>query len=126
MLTYIAIFIGGCLGSLARYSLSTIIEPVYTFPYETLLVNLLGCFILTFFVSHPQVSMRVPKEILVGFGTGVIGSFTTFSTFTVETLQLWQSGIYMLAILYVALSVVGGLSLSWLGFKLGRWGEKVV
>ncbi|WP_237458573.1 fluoride efflux transporter CrcB [Pontibacillus yanchengensis] len=118
--TYVSVFIGGCIGAVARYTVSIGIDPIFTFPFETLLVNWLGCFLLTYFISHPFLSKRVSEKIMVGVGTGVLGGFTTFSTFSVETIQLWMSQSVLMAMLYVALSIIGGIGLAWLGFKTGR------
>jgi len=120
---YIAIFLGGCLGAVARYSVSLWIEDLHRFPYETLSVNLLGCFILTYFVSHPFLSSKLSRPIKVGLGTGLIGSFTTFSTFATETIDLWMNQEQLLSLLYVLTSIVGGFLFSWLGFKTGSKGE---
>ena len=65
-------------------------------------------------------------HILAGIGTGLVGSFTTFSTFSVETVTLIQHETWTLAILYVFLSLFGGLLMSWLGYKVGDHTAKTI
>ncbi|QHE53468.1 fluoride efflux transporter CrcB [Pontibacillus sp. HMF3514] len=119
---YIAIFLGGCLGSIGRYSISLWVENLHPFPFETLAVNLIGCFFLTYFVSHPVLSSKLYRPIQVGLGTGLIGSFTTFSTFSTETIDLWMNQEQLLSFLYVLVSILGGLLLSWTGYRAGQKG----
>jgi len=123
---YIAIFLGGAIGAIGRYTISLWIENVHRFPFETLAVNLIGCFILTYFVSHPYLSSKLSRPIQVGVGTGIIGSFTTFSTFATETIELWMNQDQALSVLYVLVSILGGLLLSWFGFKTGQRGGHTV
>jgi CrcB protein len=63
---------------------------------------------------------RLSPIVMTAVGTGFIGSFTTFSTFSVETIVMIESGYLMGALTYVILSIVLGLFSSWLGYKLGR------
>ncbi|WP_345243841.1 fluoride efflux transporter CrcB [Pontibacillus salipaludis] len=116
MYVYLAIFVGGALGASGRFMISLWLEENSVFPYETLLVNLIGCFILTYLSTHPTLMKGIPSAIKVGISTGVIGAFTTFSTFSTETVQLWIDTSQTLALLYVVASLAGGLVLSWLGF----------
>lgn len=116
MFMYLAIFIGGAVGSSLRFIVSLWIEEASVFPYETLLVNLIGCFILTYLSTHPTLMSKFSSSVKVGISTGLIGSFTTFSTFSTETLQLWLHTSHILAMMYVLISLAGGLTLSWLGF----------
>ena len=104
------------IGGICRYLLSMLVQSKFSssFPYGTLLVNLTGCLligILFGFFDRNQVS----HEWRLLFITGVLGGFTTFSAFSVETYNLIKSGNYGSAILYVALSVILGISLTFLG-----------
>ncbi|KGX84388.1 fluoride efflux transporter CrcB [Pontibacillus marinus] len=119
---YIAIFLGGCLGAIGRYSISLWIENLHPFPFETLVVNLMGCFLLTYLMTQPVFTSKLSRPVQVGLGTGVIGSFTTFSTFSTETINLWMDHEPLLAFFYVLFSIVGGLLLSWTGYKVGQKG----
>ncbi len=112
------VFIGGGLGSLCRFSLSRWIQQTdYPFFWGTVLANMLSCFILGLLVGW---SMRQPmsdpwKLLLM---TGFCGGFSTFSTFTLETYQLLQSGEMLTAFGNVLVSVLIGLFCLYLGVKI--------
>ncbi|MFC0523820.1 fluoride efflux transporter CrcB [Pontibacillus salicampi] len=126
MNAYVSVFVGGCLGAIARYGLSLSISTTYRFPYETLTANWLGCFLLTYLMAHPYLSSRLSTSTRIGLGTGLLGAFTTFSTFTIETIDLWINGLGGQALLYIFLSIFGGISLAWAGFRMARIGGKSV
>ncbi|WP_215143562.1 fluoride efflux transporter CrcB [Exiguobacterium qingdaonense] len=118
---YIYVGLGGAIGALARYGLGLMVDSVGTsaFPVSTLLINLIGSFILGW-LTHKFLQTGKPSPQLVTVvGTGMIGSFTTFSTFSVETIQLLEEGRIWLAILYVFLSITFGLLSSWVGYRVG-------
>jgi CrcB protein len=110
------VFIGGGLGSLARYSISLLMGKwtLDAFPWATLISNILATGILGltlyFFVSKWQDQSWIYPLIAVGF----CGGFSTFSTFSNETLQLITSGNYLIAGLNVLISVVSGLAILYL------------
>lgn len=107
MWTYIAIAIGGTLGCWARYAMANLVQTIYgrDFPYATLSINLLGSFLMGFLFIETLERLTVSPAIRTGILTGVIGGFTTFSTFEMETLLLAEQGDGFKAILYVLLSV---------------------
>ncbi|SEN66427.1 fluoride efflux transporter FluC [Lihuaxuella thermophila] len=111
---YVAV--GGFAGTLLRFSVSSLLNG-QGFPWGTLLVNWTGCFFLGWLFSFASGSKRFPPEWRTGLGTGLIGSYTTFSTFSAETLRLegWS-----LQALYVTASVIGGILLAMLGDVLGK------
>ena len=115
------IFIGGGLGSLARYWLSVTVlrATAGVFPYGTLAVNLLGCFIIGSLWAWAE---RVPAAPAVRnfVFTGVLGGFTTFSSFGLETLNLLRAGEWRFALLNIVISNAGGLLLAVVGFMLFR------
>ena len=90
------------------------------FPVATLIVNLVGCFILGWSTSYIKELDNVHTYIKTGVGTGLIGSFTTFSTFSVETIRLFESGQIHIAALYLVISYIGGLWMTFLGFRTGE------
>lgn len=101
---------GGFLGAVLRYVIGLcFIMPAGSFPYATLTVNLLGCFVIGFLFGmiHQQGAWASPVFLFVV--TGSLGGFTTFSTFGIETILLWQQGLYQQTLLYVTTSVLGGL-----------------
>ncbi|MDM5156301.1 fluoride efflux transporter CrcB [Bacillus sp. DX1.1] len=119
---YIAVGMGGIIGALARYGLGQWMgsTSVDTFPLATWSANMIGSFLLAFLTLYLFRMKHVSLVMTSAIGTGVIGSFTTFSTFSVETMKLLQHEAFMMAFYYVSTSVVGGLLLSLLGFYLGN------
>ncbi|WP_167629894.1 fluoride efflux transporter CrcB [Listeria valentina] len=121
-LLYIAIF--SALGGMARYGVSLIL-PSDTFPLATLAVNLLGCFLLALITQSFAKHTRFSQEMITAMGTGFVGSFTTFSSFSVENIHLLQAGAYAEAFLYIAISLIGGLAAAALGYKVSkRWDKR--
>ncbi|MCD2225834.1 fluoride efflux transporter CrcB [Listeria cossartiae] len=110
---YVGVF--GALGGMCRYAMNLWFGGE-GFPYATLAVNLIGCFLLAFLMQFLAEKSRISLVILNGIGTGFIGAFTTFSAFSVDTIQLLQNGDVILAISYVLVSLIGGLVM----VKLGR------
>lgn len=93
---------------------------LHSFPIATLVTNITGSFALGWLTNYlPRLKFLHPYA-LTAIGTGMIGSFTTFSTFSVETVQLITVNKWGTAILYVLLSFWGGLFFSWLGYRLGK------
>ncbi|KIL41208.1 hypothetical protein SD70_09125 [Gordoniibacillus kamchatkensis] len=100
---------GGIVGALARYGLSLVFNPAdpAAFPWGTLACNLAGSFALGSLASAAE--GRLPDWLKLGLSTGVIGSFTTFSTLSVELLHLLQHGRLAAALGYGLASAAGGL-----------------
>ncbi|WNS80471.1 fluoride efflux transporter CrcB [Domibacillus sp. DTU_2020_1001157_1_SI_ALB_TIR_016] len=121
-MVYIWIGIGGVMGALLRYSVSVVMDhgAAGGFPFATLFVNCLGCFLLPFLTE--KVKGRIPVPIQKAITAGVIGSFTTFSAFSVEVITLIEAGRAASALLYIGSSIGGGL----LFVRLGRKGAKAV
>lgn len=102
---YVAVF--GAVGAAARYRIGNMFFQG-VFPYDILLVNLTGCFLLPVVLKYLSACTRIPKALLTGMGTGLIGAFTTFSAFSVETACLISDKEYGIAGLYVITSCLGG------------------
>ncbi|WP_114571275.1 fluoride efflux transporter CrcB [Exiguobacterium flavidum] len=118
---YLLVGLAGICGALARYGVGLAVGQFASgpFPLATLLINLAGCFLLGY-ATHFLFKTKVLHSYAVtALGTGFIGSFTTFSTFSVETVTLMRESRFLLAGLYVALSLFGGLLFSYLGFRIG-------
>ncbi|GHH98356.1 fluoride efflux transporter CrcB [Neobacillus kokaensis] len=121
-MTYLFVGVGGMIGSIIRYILSTTAEEFGSsnFPYGTLLVNLSGAFLLGWITKKFVNLKKIPPQVLTALTTGVIGSYTTFSTFCLETIRLMQEGDYLFALLYILISLFGGLFFVRIGLKLGE------
>lgn len=119
---HIIVGIAGILGALARYYFGLGVDTLWhhPFPLDTLLTNLLGCFLLAWLMAYTAQLNILSKETITGIGTGFLGAFTTFSHFSEETAQLLTQHSAELAYLYVALSVLCGLLMSAFGYLYGK------
>jgi CrcB protein len=122
MWTYIAIAVGGTLGCCARYAMTNLVQTVYgrDFPYATLSINLLGSFLMGFLFFATLERLTVSPAVRTGILTGVLGGYTTFSTFEMEMLLLAEQGEALKAVLYMALSVVLGFACAFGGAFIAR------
>ncbi|MCA0982094.1 fluoride efflux transporter CrcB [Exiguobacterium aestuarii] len=118
---YVYVGLAGAVGALARYGLGLLIASFGTspFPVATLLINLIGSFLLGWLTHRFLQAGKPSPQIVTIIGTGMIGSFTTFSTFSVETIQLVEHDHVLLAVAYVFLSITLGLCSSWVGYHVG-------
>ncbi len=116
----IALF--GAAGAVARYSVSGWVHRVLgeSFPFGTLAVNLIGCFLLGAVAHINQTTELIPADLRPGVTIGMLGAFTTFSTFGYDTLELLQGGQWRSGLLNVGVSVFFGLFAVWLGVTLAR------
>ena len=116
-MVYFFIGIGGIIGSLLRYCVSLFTVHTWTdsFPYGTVTANIVGAYLLSFFMRKYSVSKKENNTFMLAVGTGGIGSFTTMSTFSLETVQFLENDQFLLAFIYVAVSLIGGLAASYLG-----------
>lgn len=121
MTKWINLMIGGITGTIARYLLAGFVYETMgtTFPYGTLIVNLVGCFIIGFLASLAEDKFILGPQARILLMVGFCGAFTTFSTFMLETANLMKDGENLRAFLNVALSVVLGFLLFKLGTILG-------
>jgi CrcB protein len=95
---------GGVIGALLRHAVGQAID-YEAFPLATLTVNVVGSFVLGLLTF-----LTAGDDLLLFLGTGACGSFTTFSSFSVGVVQLWESGKYALSIGYAAINLVGALA----------------
>jgi len=117
----VAVASGGVIGTGLRLTIDTAIPHGDTdFPLSTLLINIVGSFALGAVVATLWRRPRAPNWLKVGLGTGAIGSFTTFSALIVSLLAEAHHGAWMLAVLYLLLSLILGFGAAFLGLSLGR------
>ncbi len=110
---YLLVGVGSALGGVLRYGLSQLIDgpgEVGAFPWGILIVNLIGCLIMG---AAFVLLERTPLKLLIM--SGILGGFTTFSAFSLISLELFQRGRFDLAIGYIAASVIGCLLAIWIG-----------
>ncbi|WP_223066075.1 fluoride efflux transporter CrcB [Paenibacillus caui] len=125
-MVYFFVGISGILGAILRYEMGKwLVWPDGTlFPASTFIVNLSGCFILAFFYTAIATRFTVHPYFRTAFGTGLIGSFTTFSTFCKESFELMREGHWVTAIAYMLFSLIGGYLCAYAGVKLGTFKRK--
>jgi CrcB protein len=119
VITYLWIAVGGALGSVARYGCSALIAGALgeTFPWGTLVVNVLGSFVIGFFAAFtgPDGRVLVSGDMRQFVMVGICGGYTTFSSFSLQTLSLAQDGEYVRASANIVLSVMLCLASVWVG-----------
>ena len=122
MVAILWVGIAGSIGTLLRYFIGLWVGRLgmlSLFPVGTLTVNLIGCLVLGWFAQWAETKRFLSPPVRTGISTGLIGSFTTFSTFSAETVQLFRLGRWESGIAYLVISMFGGLCLVWLGTVIG-------
>ncbi len=109
--------LGGSIGSMMRYTAWYFFRSV-NFPGATLFVNIMGSLAIGMLIGLSMKDVNFSNNWKLFFVTGICGGFTTFSAFSIENLQLLQTGKYTLALLYVCCSIIFGIAAAWLGYKL--------
>ena len=117
-MTTLLVAVAGALGAVARYRIGVAIG-VRSFPWATLGINVVGCFALALLLAGPA-STRWSAATTTAVAVGLLGAFTTFSTFGYETFTLARTDRVGAAAAYVALSLLGGLAATAAGYALGR------
>ncbi|MCP3870443.1 MAG: fluoride efflux transporter CrcB [Gammaproteobacteria bacterium] len=122
MTQILSIAAGGAIGALLRFWVSTGIYSLLGrgFPWGTLAVNVIGSLLMGFLYVLFLERMTVEPEVRAAILIGLLGSFTTFSTFSLETLTLIEQADYLKALLNIAVSVFVCLFAAWAGLILGR------
>jgi CrcB protein len=118
---YLLVGIGGGLGAAARYALGGAVHRVTGagFPAGTLVVNVLGCLLIGVVMGLTEVRPALTREARLFLTVGVLGGFTTFSSFGYETLQLLRGGQFGLAALSACGNLFVGLAAVWAGRAVG-------
>jgi len=114
--------IAGALGTLCRYGLGGLAQRIVgtDFPWGTLFINILGCLIIGFVMQVALNSNVIPAASRIMVTIGFLGAFTTFSTFSYETVKFLEDGAWVSATLNIASNVGLGLIATFLGMLLGK------
>ncbi|GHO96212.1 hypothetical protein KSF_062600 [Reticulibacter mediterranei] len=121
----LAVFCGGFLGTLARALLSTMIQAHFGngWPYDILLINLTGAFLLAFFTTLADATILIGPTRRLFINVGFMGAYTTFSSLALGDILLFSKAMWLPAISYLLCSFIGGL----LAVLLGDWvGQRIV
>ena len=122
MSKYLVVMLGGALGAVLRFIVATFVTRLYpaTFPLGTFVINITGSFLIgllmTLFLNRPGLHMNW-RLFLV---TGILGGYTTFSSFEWESLIGLRNGAEVVSFLYIGSSVVLGLAGAWLGLSIAN------
>ncbi len=123
MTRLLAIALGGAFGAVSRYLISGWVARLThesAFPYGTLAVNVTGSFLLGLMMGlGGEGRLLLPPAVRVVLGIGFLGAFTTFSTFSYETVEALRIGDFRVAVGNTVISVVTALAACWLGLELG-------
>lgn len=122
MKKYIYIGIFGFFGAVSRYAVKNINLTVFFqhFPLNTLMINLTGSFVFALVITIAYETGKIDHNLRLGLTAGFLGAYTTFSTFCKETVTAVQNGLYTTAVLYVALSLLFGLALTYGGAVIAK------
>jgi CrcB protein len=118
---FLWICLGGAVGTGTRYLIAvwSVQRLGSALPYGTLIVNLIGCFVISAFM-HAALTLAWSPTVRAGISIGVLGGLTTYSSFNYETMRLVEDGAPARAVLNLAITVVGGLAAGWLGLIAAR------
>jgi fluoride exporter len=116
--TVVLIALGGALGSVARYALSTFVlrSTGSLFPLGTFVVNLVGCFVFGAIAGAAEQRIALPPEMRALLLIGILGGFTTFSSYAFESFALLRDGQFAAGAANIVGQVIGGLIALWAGY----------
>lgn len=119
---YFLVAVGGALGSMARYWVGGLAPRLFgeAFPYGTLVVNVIGSFLISVVMGVSLASTLIPVNLRILLTTGIIGGFTTYSAFNYESLALLQQRLWFTGSLNIAATVVGCLVAGLLGLMAAK------
>jgi len=116
MKTILFVAFGGAIGSVLRYLVGKVVTT--TFPLSTMIVNIVGCFLIGLFYSYFAKNVTISPDIRAMLTVGICGGFTTFSTFINDCNKLLSFGEYLQVSMYLVLSIFFGLIAVWIGQKV--------
>lgn len=121
-MNWLLVAVGGGMGAMLRYGLGLwLVKPQFLFPWPTWWVNIIGCLCAGVFFAFSQQYQVLQQETRLFLMVGILGGFTTFSSFGLETFQLLKQGELSIAIIYVVSSVVVGIIALTIGFYLTQF-----
>jgi len=123
MLNLLLAGFGGLIGSVLRYVVNSWVYRVLDypgFPYGVLIINLIGCLLIGFLSGYAETREFFTTEIRIFIFIGILGGFTTFSSFGYDTFGLLRDGQFLYAALNVSIQVIGGLAAVWGGYTLAK------
>ena len=122
----LAIALAGAIGALCRWGLTALVQRTVpgVFPWGTLVVNVIGSFAIGLLAAHFTLREEWPPALRTAVLSGFLGAFTTFSTFSFDTLELLRTGHSLKAVLNVVLSLGVGLAAVWVGMRMASGPEQ--
>lgn len=122
---YIYVGIGGFLGASLRYIVSVLFySQGGAFPFATLFSNWFGSFLLAYLTFYLFEQVTLSKQMRTALTTGLLGSFTTFSAFSIEVVELLEANLMFMGMTYVVFSIVGGFAMAYIGFHFRKKGVR--
>ncbi len=123
---WLLVMAGGSLGAASRYGIGLLAARFWgtSFPYGTLTANMAGCFAIGLIFALADRSRLLTPDVRLLLITGYMGALTTFSSFSLETVNAGRSGLALQSLTNILINNLGGLTLTYLGLRLGslRWG----
>lgn len=119
---FLAVAVAGFLGAITRAAVGKAVKAlvVTVFPLGTFIINLSGCFILSFFLTLTLERLEINPKLRLAIGTGFLGAYTTFSTFAVDSVNLMKSHQIWISVAYILGTSVGCVVMAWLGVATSR------
>lgn len=117
---FVLVMMGGAVGAALRYAVGILLQGIRFagLPIGTLVVNLVGCLLLGLLLGVGERYLVVPRQLMLMLTVGMCGAFTTFSTFSSETIKAIDQGLLVEALAYMAISLVGGLLLFYIPYSV--------
>jgi len=118
---WLLVMLGGSLGAASRYGIGLLTARLWgtSFPYGTMVVNLAGCFVIGLLFALADRNRLLTPDMRLLLITGYLGALTTFSSFTLETVNAGRAGLTLQPLANILINNLGGLSLTYLGLRLG-------
>ena len=122
MLQLLVIGCGGAVGAMMRYGLGLRVTLLAgsAFPWGTLLVNIVGCFLAGLLFALAVTRIPLSDLLRNGLQLGLLGGFTTFSAFSIDAIALFDQGLWLRGVLYIVTSVIVSLLGAYLGMSFGK------